>query len=115
MLLIILFTIIQVFEKFGNVIGKDVSLNMVEVSPHLSKLQRDLLCGPENAAMHEKATETHHIPENSYLHGHTCQSNFPVTWYKDIRDVPKQFSFYVAHEFLDALPIHKLQVPTKNL
>ena len=32
----------------------------------------------------------------------------PVRWYRDLESVPRGcFSFLLAHEFLDALPVHK--------
>lgn len=36
-------------------------------------------------------------------------SGSKVYWYQRIEDVPKEFSIILAHEFFDALPIHKLQ------
>lgn len=30
-----------------------------------------------------------------------------VHWYKQFKDVPDGFSLILAHEFFDALPIHK--------
>jgi len=33
-----------------------------------------------------------------------------VYWYYSIYDVPREFSIFIAHEFFDALPIHKFQV-----
>ncbi len=86
-----------------------MSLNLVEVSPHLSKMQKELLCSPEETDTTKTNTDPNN-PSNAFQHGITPNSKFPVTWYKDIRDVPKEFTFYVAHEFFDALPIHKLQV-----
>lgn len=32
-----------------------------------------------------------------------------ISWYNRLQDVPRQFSLYLAHEFFDALPIHKYQ------
>lgn len=32
--------------------------------------------------------------------------NIPVSWHNDIQLVPKDFTFFIAHEFFDALPIH---------
>ncbi|XP_050505706.1 protein arginine methyltransferase NDUFAF7, mitochondrial isoform X2 [Diabrotica virgifera virgifera] len=31
----------------------------------------------------------------------------PVNWYKNLYDIPKCFTLLIAHEFFDALPIHK--------
>ena len=41
-----------------------------------------------------------------------CKSKYgqDIFWYQQLPDVPRKFSFYVAHEFFDALPIHKFQV-----
>lgn len=33
-----------------------------------------------------------------------------VSWYRTLADVPQGLSCYIAHEFLDALPIHKFHV-----
>lgn len=35
------------------------------------------------------------------------QYDIPVEWYTQLKDVPKSFSLVIAHEFFDALPIHK--------
>lgn len=32
-----------------------------------------------------------------------------ISWYEHLKEVPAQFSLYLAHEFFDALPIHKYQ------
>lgn len=45
-----------------------------------------------------------------YHHAIAEETGFPVYWYRDIRDLPQDFHFYIAHEFFDALPVHKIQV-----
>ena len=49
---------------------------------------------------------------NDTAHYAHCRSKYgpEVFWYKQLPDVPRKFSIYVAHEFFDALPIHKFQV-----
>ncbi|XP_014663329.1 PREDICTED: NADH dehydrogenase [ubiquinone] complex I, assembly factor 7-like isoform X2 [Priapulus caudatus] len=37
------------------------------------------------------------------------KSGVPVHWYRSINDLPCMPAVYVAHEFFDALPIHKFQ------
>jgi NADH dehydrogenase [ubiquinone] 1 alpha subcomplex assembly factor 7 len=90
---------LQVFERFG--VTNEVSLHFVEVSPHLSAVQSKTLCVETTRAL--TPTEPH------YQSGITV-TNIPVFWYNSIQDVPRQFSCFLAHEFFDALPIHKFQV-----
>lgn len=64
---------------------KDLSLKMIEMSPRLAKIQKETL---------EKRN------------GLTSQ----VTWYSLIEQVEKDdsgFTAFLAHEYLDALPVHK--------
>lgn len=89
--------IIRVFSKFG--LSDQMSLHLVEVSPHLSKVQAARLCSkswdPREVAPHYKLGET--------------ISGIQTAWYNRIDDVPRGFSIFLAHEFFDALPIHKFQ------
>jgi len=39
----------------------------------------------------------------------TKDEKVPVFWYRDVESLPKGFHLYIAHEFFDALPVHKLQ------
>ena len=89
---------LQVFERFGA--ANEVSLHLVEVSPHLSQVQSKTLC----------VTTARPLPPTGpyYQSGFTA-TNVPVFWYNNIQDVPRQFSCFLAHEFFDALPIHKFQ------
>lgn len=41
-----------------------------------------------------------------YLKG-MSQYDIPVEWYRQLKDIPNAFSLIIAHEFFDALPIHK--------
>ena len=81
-----------------------VSLHLVEISPRLRSMQAKKLAGNETK-----------VVEKDDLMTECCQSctsrhnNITVHWYRQLVDVPKAPSFYVAHEFFDALPIHKFQ------
>jgi NADH dehydrogenase [ubiquinone] 1 alpha subcomplex assembly factor 7 len=97
----------QVFTKFP--IKDAVSVHFVEVSPTLSDMQKVKLQG-ETAHVEEPVqSDQQQIDSFSYKH---CRSKhgFNVSWYKQLKDVPKAPSMVIAHEFLDALPIHKFQV-----
>lgn len=78
-----------------------MSIHLVELSPYLSKLQSQKLC----------YTSSEMDPQNNlpyYRIGETL-TGVKVFWYNRIEDVPNEFSIVLAHEFFDALPIHKLQ------
>ncbi|KAJ6625046.1 Protein arginine methyltransferase NDUFAF7 like, mitochondrial [Pseudolycoriella hygida] len=88
--------VIRVLSRFGL---KDLlSVHLVEVSPHLSELQAKRLCQSSEPTKDER-----------YYHMGETSSNIPVLWYKRIEDLPNGFSIVLAHEFFDALPIHKFQ------
>lgn len=72
----------------------------MEVSSKLSQLQAEALC---------VTSEVNDSNSLSYRSG-VSHSGIPVHWYYSFQDVPRQFSCVVAHEFFDALPIHKFQV-----
>ena len=90
------------FSKFDG-IRDAVELSLVEVSPKLSQMQYEKLSG------HPALTTNEHSKCDSYMQ---CRSTYgpKVSWYHSLQQVPRGFTFYIAHEFFDALPIHKFQV-----
>ncbi|CAK9825793.1 Protein arginine methyltransferase NDUFAF7, mitochondrial [Anthophora retusa] len=97
--------ILQVFKQFRLLNG--VSIHLVEVSPALSLIQAKNLC----KTFKEHAVETNESKENSvaYYREGVTEDDVKLFWYKSVQDVPKDFSVFLAHEFFDALPIHKFQ------
>ncbi|XP_028252342.1 protein arginine methyltransferase NDUFAF7, mitochondrial [Parambassis ranga] len=94
--------VLRVFSQLRPALGKaSVSLHLVEVSPALSLLQAQSLTGSQSQPADSE-------DEPVYRRGETA-AGLPVSWYRCLEDVPKGFSIFVAHEFFDALPIHKFQ------
>ncbi|KAL3272257.1 hypothetical protein HHI36_022738 [Cryptolaemus montrouzieri] len=94
--------VLRVFKHFQSL--DSCSLSLVEVSPYLSNIQAGALC-----------TQFNDINNNSssyYKEGKSVDG-VPVRWYRSIEDVPEIFSIVIAHEFFDALPIHKF-LKTEN-
>ncbi|XP_075226821.1 protein arginine methyltransferase NDUFAF7, mitochondrial [Lycorma delicatula] len=78
----------------------DLSCHLVELSPEMSKLQAQNLevnlqkCDDVNSQCFQKGI---------------TKNGVPVTWYNHLKSVPPEFSIVVAHEFFDALPVHKFK------
>ncbi|XP_078131256.1 protein arginine methyltransferase NDUFAF7, mitochondrial isoform X1 [Sander vitreus] len=99
--------VLRVFSQLRSVLdGASVSLHLVEVSPALSRLQAQSLTG-------SRSQEAHAEDEPAYRRGETA-GGLPVSWYRRLEDVPTGFSIFLAHEFFDALPIHKFQRTQKG-
>ncbi|KAJ6664750.1 hypothetical protein lerEdw1_006323 [Lerista edwardsae] len=97
--------ILRVLKQLSSLLSKcDISVHLVEVSPKLSEIQASTL-----------TEEKINLMDNSsfYMQGVT-KTGLPIFWYRDLSDVPEGYSFYLAHEFLDALPIHKFQKTEKG-
>lgn len=94
--------ILRVFKQLN--LSDQISLHLVEVSPVLSKIQKETLCSTEKISEQgdEKSLKKY------YQAGKTAD-NVNVFWYKSILDIPQGFSVFIAQEFFDALPIHKFQ------
>ncbi|KAL6095500.1 ndufaf7 [Pungitius sinensis] len=94
--------VLRVFSQLQSVVGgASLSLHLVEVSPVLSRLQAHKLTGTQSR-------EADAEDEPVYRRGETA-AGLPVSWYRRLEDVPTGFSIFLAHEFFDALPIHKFQ------
>ncbi|XP_043253516.1 protein arginine methyltransferase NDUFAF7, mitochondrial [Colletes gigas] len=102
--------ILRVFKQLR--VLNDLSVHLVEISPALSLIQAKNLC----KIIKEHNIETNESESNSitYYREGITEDNVKIYWYHDIKDVPKEFSIFVAHEFFDALPIHKFQKTDKG-
>lgn len=99
--------VLRVFSQLQSVLsGASMSLHLVEVSPALSRIQAQNLTGTRNQ-------EADSEDEPVYRRGETS-TGLPVSWYRRLDDVPAGFSIFLAHEFFDALPIHKFQRTEKG-
>lgn len=92
--------VLKVLTKFK--LGAEFSMHMVEVSPFLSKAQAQRFC-----YTHETLPEDSQLPH--YQTG-TTATGTKAYWHRRLEDVPPGFSLVLAHEFFDALPVHKLQL-----
>lgn len=93
--------VLRVFARFG--LSDRISLHLVEISSHLCTTQARQLCCNFAETKKDDSSARH------YQSGETI-SGIKVYWYHKVEDVPKSFSIYLAHEFFDALPIHKFQM-----
>ncbi|XP_077342688.1 protein arginine methyltransferase NDUFAF7, mitochondrial isoform X2 [Lithobates pipiens] len=94
--------ILRVFNQFQYLLNAcDISIHLVEVSPKLSEIQALNLTKKSTEAKDEDTSSCYKIG--------ITKTGLPINWYYHIQDVPSGYTFYIAHEFFDALPIHKFQ------
>ncbi|KAL5008291.1 hypothetical protein ScPMuIL_013872 [Solemya velum] len=96
---------LRVFTNFPQMKGV-VSLHLVEVSPKMASMQESKLTG-------KTSSDTSHEPDSenpgSFYKQCRTETGIPVAWYTHLADVPRGFSSFIAHEFFDALPIHRFR------
>lgn len=98
--------ILRVFKQFQSL--DNVSVHLVEVSPKLSLIQAQNLCKTTQEHDTSIINESGHNSISYYREGIT-EDGVKLYWYHSVKDVPRNFSIFLAHEFFDALPIHKFQ------
>ncbi|XP_059060960.1 protein arginine methyltransferase NDUFAF7 homolog, mitochondrial [Achroia grisella] len=94
----LMFDILRVLHRIGYK-AQDLSLHLVEISETMQNIQASRLC------ISHRATDLK-LPYN--YEGETA-SGIKVYWYNDLKKVPNNFSWYIAHEFFDVLPVHKFE------
>ncbi|XP_076394555.1 protein arginine methyltransferase NDUFAF7, mitochondrial isoform X1 [Megachile rotundata] len=102
--------ILRVFKQLK--VLSDVSVHLIEISPTLSSIQAKTLCKTTK----EYDTVTNNFDQNviPYYREGVTEDGINVYWYRSVMDLPKKFSIFLAHEFFDALPIHKFQKTNKG-
>ena len=91
--------VLKVLSKFKS--GAQFSMHMVEISPYLSQAQAQRFCYKHEVLPEEEQMQHYQIG--------TTATGTQVFWHRRLEDVPEGFSLVLAHEFFDALPVHKLQ------
>ncbi|XP_065919348.1 protein arginine methyltransferase NDUFAF7, mitochondrial-like isoform X2 [Dysidea avara] len=96
---------LRVFEML-KVPVDGLSVHLVELSPALCGIQEETLTGTTHVAQPSLDLPPDH--EGSYR---SCKlpSGASVSWYRELNEVPTGLSYYIAHEFFDALPVHQFQ------
>lgn len=99
----LLLDILRVLNRLGYK-TPDLSLHLVEISSTMQSVQANRLC------------ISHREVDLDLPHNHEGEtvSGIKVYWYNDLTKVPKNFSWYIAHEFFDVLPIHKFEKTDKG-
>ncbi|XP_071795562.1 protein arginine methyltransferase NDUFAF7, mitochondrial-like isoform X1 [Asterias amurensis] len=103
---------LRVFKQFQHITGDLLSLHLVEVSPKMSQLQEEKLTGRPGSR--DASSKVEDSTEEKAYKSVQSKTGVPVSWYRRLQDVPKGTSCFVAHEFFDALPIHKFQRTNKG-
>ncbi|KAF5296316.1 hypothetical protein FQA39_LY12533 [Lamprigera yunnana] len=91
--------ILRVFARFK--LLDYATVHLVEVSPHLTKLQAETLRVSLN--------QNDDCGDNFYVQKGNSTYGVPVFWYRHLDSVPKNFTIFIAHEFFDALPVHQFK------
>ncbi|XP_023950556.2 protein arginine methyltransferase NDUFAF7 homolog, mitochondrial [Bicyclus anynana] len=94
----LLIDILRVLNRYGYK-APDLTLHLVEISTAMQVAQANRLC----VSHRETDLESPHNREGETVSG------IKVYWYNDLKKVPNNFSWYIAHEFFDVLPIHKFE------
>ncbi|KAF9159079.1 NADH dehydrogenase [ubiquinone] complex I, assembly factor 7 [Actinomortierella ambigua] len=92
--------VVNRFKEFRQAIS---SVHLVEASPGLRKVQRERLCGVPVSEEQDGGGSMEGITRAQRSDG------LEVHWHDVFTDLPEKYSFIMAHELFDALPIYKFE------
>jgi len=92
-------------------IGKLERVHLVELGPGRGTLMADMLRTFKNWPDMEAALDVHLVEISPRLRKlqQKALKGYNVTWHDNFDTVPEGFTFIVANEFFDALPIHQFE------
>ncbi|KAI7895932.1 S-adenosyl-L-methionine-dependent methyltransferase [Mucor mucedo] len=97
---------LRTLSQFPHFYKTITDVHLVEASPGLRKMQRAALVkGSGDKDVTRIEGNEHEAPIETI----TRQDGVRVSWHDGIEVVPDQWSFVMAHEFFDALPIHSFE------
>ena len=115
----------EMLQSFGEMIGlwfisqfqsvKPPQIRLVELGPGKGTLMSDVLRTWTQFPFMKSAIQSvhlveasHHLKELQKEKLSTYSTSIPIQWHDYVEEIPKgPFTFYLAHEFLDALPVYK--------
>jgi SAM-dependent MidA family methyltransferase len=90
--------------------GAPTQVNLVELGPGRGTLMADALRAAKALPAFRSALAVHLVEMSDVLAAKQREtlgaSGVPVTWHRDMREIPEGPAIILANEFFDALPIH---------
>jgi NADH dehydrogenase [ubiquinone] 1 alpha subcomplex assembly factor 7 len=111
----------EISQMFGELIGAwtatvwqqmgaPARVNLVELGPGRGTLMADVLRAAKALPAFRAALAVHLVEMSDVLAAKQREtlgaSGVPVTWHRDVREIPEGPAIVLANEFFDALPIH---------
>jgi NADH dehydrogenase [ubiquinone] 1 alpha subcomplex assembly factor 7 len=110
----------EVSQMFGELIGawaaavwqqmgSPLRISLVELGPGRGTLMADALRAARALPAFSAALAVHLIETSEVLAAKQREilgSGVPVTWHRDVREIPAGPAIFLANEFFDALPVH---------
>ncbi|CAG0895138.1 unnamed protein product [Cyprideis torosa] len=101
--------------KLGGGFGDMTKLQIVELGPGYGTLMRDVLRVMQQFKTRVPSVSVHLVERSSSMVKKQQEmlrqfsQNTEVIWHEQLESVPEGFSFFIAQEFFDALPVHVLR------
>ncbi|ORZ17675.1 S-adenosyl-L-methionine-dependent methyltransferase [Absidia repens] len=99
---------VRTWKQFPHFYKTITGIHLVEASPGLRKMQRAALVqgSTDSDVSRIESKETAGMNPAESI---TREDGLKICWHDGIELVPEQWSFIMAHEFFDALPVHSFE------
>ncbi|OAF65368.1 hypothetical protein A3Q56_06906 [Intoshia linei] len=88
-------------------LGKPKNISLVELGPGSGQMMNDVLKNVLSINMIENSENLEKVQRKKLMLLQNINGAFKVNWHKSIETIPKSPTIFIANEFFDALPIHQ--------